>query len=186
MRLSMSFATLAALAASLAAGPAVVREDFPPVLDDFSAAEASSFARLANAARGMIDRPRWDFSDDLPAPRESGPIPLPLITTFSPSDNRYRHSVTRINLRGGPNSRFLRMVLTINCGGDSNLAALLDDTEGDMLNDVLEDIFGLLSFEQVRHPSQKRDLREQMIIRFNEILQTNSIRDVYYHTFVIY
>lgn len=163
------------------------RADHVPYLDAITPAEAHGFSRLANPARQMIDaHPALDLSDRLPPPRLEGAIQMPLPTHFDPRDLIYRVEVQRVTLSGGPVPRFLKLVIDINCGRDRDLLEMLNRTEGRLLTDEIETIFSPLRFEDVCRISQKNDLRERMIIEFNNALQTQSIRDIYYHTFEVY
>jgi hypothetical protein len=177
------------LAAALVAGPSAIqreiRPDSAPLLDDVPDMEARGFARLSNPARGYVDAPMRRGGEMGPR-RQEGEIPADMNTSFEPTDILFRHLIPRQNLRGDTVSRFLRMVIQVNCGQDAALVESLNQMEGRILNDVLEDLVGNLTFENLRHPSQKNDLREQMIIAFNKELETTSIQDIYFDTFVVY
>jgi hypothetical protein len=105
------------------------------------------------------------------ARRIEGRLSFPVRTEFSPRDHLYRLEVRRINLRGGAVSRFLTMTILINCGDDAELVDEMGKSG---------------TREDVCRPSQKNDLRERMIILFNNTLGTTSIRDIYYDTFIVY
>jgi flagellar basal body-associated protein FliL len=120
------------------------------------------------------------------ARRIEGRLSFPVRTEFSPRDHLYRLEVRRINLRGGAVSRFLTMTILINCGDDAELVDEMGKSGTRVLNDALVGLFNPLAYEDVCRPSQKNDLRERMIILFNNTLGTTSIRDIYYDTFIVY
>jgi flagellar basal body-associated protein FliL len=176
----------------LAAAPSHVRSNertsTPPSLSEFQGLDAQSFVHLANPARDMIDGDVRRPDDRLSLARRPNrpPTEVRLPQEFSSQDVLYRYINNRVNLRGGHIPRFLKLDIYINFGTNNGMPETLSDVENAPLNDIVDRIFGHLSFNDVRRPSQKRDLREEMIMRFNETLGTESVRDIYFIEFLVF
>jgi hypothetical protein len=122
-------------------------------------------------------------------PRINAPISARFPDSYSPSDRLVRYGNRHLNLQGSRISRFLSLEIWINCGNDDNLEEFISVEGGpasEIIGDALERIYAPLTFNDVRNPSQKNDLRERMIIELNEAFNTTSIRDIYYESFLIF
>jgi hypothetical protein len=192
MRSIIILLSLMLMCGALGAAPAEVRSqerpNTPPSLGAFRGLDAQSFVHLANPAQDMVDGGVHGGGDRVTAARRPNrpPREVRLPQEFSSGDVLYRYLNTRVNLRGGHIPRFLKLDIYINFGTNNGMPDALSDVENAPLNDVVEHLFGHLSFNDVRHPSQKCDLREQMILEFNEALGIDAVRDIYFIEFLVF
>ncbi|MBN1477686.1 flagellar basal body-associated FliL family protein [Candidatus Sumerlaeota bacterium] len=192
MRSIIALSALLLMCGPLGAAPSQVRSheriNTPPSLGEFRGLDAQSFIHLANPAREMVDGDAQSAVERVPMASRPNrpPAEVRLPQEFSSGDVLYRYLNNRVNLRGGHIPRFLKLDIYINFGTNTGMPEALSDVDNAPLNDVVDHIFGPLSFNDVRHPSQKRDLREEMIMGFNEVLGTDAVLDIYYIQFLVF
>ena len=72
------------------------------------------------------------------------------------------------------------------CGDDAPLQEELSQHGERILNDALDGLCQDLAYADVATIAGKNELRERMIIAFSAAFHTNSIRDIYFQSFIIY
>lgn len=118
-----------------------------------------------------------------PRPAQGPQFPLP--SSLEEGDRLYPLEIQRITLSPASRSRYLQLSILINCGQDSAVHEALTASRGESLVRALQEQLGATRSEELLSPSRRMDLRERMILLFNRVLRTTSIKDIYYETFII-